>query len=566
MKDSKNSNSKTEFRGKKKFDKEDKSRSKEPKDKKKIHKSRRYDDVSTRTATNSADWYFTNERMLKDAASIQYFTALGHETNIEDSSRFPTVYQGPTNITFNDTDKLAKSVPGIMKIGFVPTIGKAQNNADPVNIAARNIYGFVRKENSGSKNYDAPNMMMYLLACDSVYTYYQWMVRLYGLLRKYSAYNAYYNEAILKAINVDAESFRGNISDFRAYINKYVLKANSLCVPNTFKIYDRHMYLVAGLFKDTEALKSQTYVFNPDYIYTYDQANGKLAAVGIGNNPSILTLDDVIETGDMLLNNVLTSQDMAIIKGDILKAFGTNGIYQLAMVDVDYETPSLHDYEILTQIQAAKFLGPIPYDKRATLDITEDTTESSNTLNALKQSVTAQLSFASSGFGEITPTGNVGSVINMYVDDPTPADTMVASRLSHYSVLYCDGNASGATVYNTAVYYGTEVCTTFSIWYLDDNMVAQPFTSFDLVEFVNGFGSGFGALVAALSPFEWHPIILQTTLQVTVASTPSATISYESNIDFDWDNYCVLAPHDLQRLHECATLGEFRIPEMGIMM
>lgn len=540
------------------------SKSKGPRDSRKINKSQRYDKVSTDTATNSVDWYVTNEQMLKDAASIQFFNALGNETYYGRNSQFLTQYVGPTNVTFTDTSKLDRSVPGIFKIGYLPTYGRARDNSDPINLAARNIYSFVRKANSGSKNYDAPNMMMYLMACDSVYTFYQWMLRLYGLLRYYSVYNQYYNEAILKAMNVDAASFSGFMADFRAYINKFALKANSLCVPNTFKVYERHMYLVSALFKDTEAAKAQIYLFNPDYIYTYDEPNGRLTPLAIGRNASLLTPTDVMAIGDTLLNAILTSEDMAIIKGDILKAFGDNGIYSLAPISDDYVTATIHDYEILTEIQASNYLGPLDLSK-ANINITEDTTPGSATEGALRQSVTSAVTYTTSGAKNFVPTGNLATILNMYVDNPTPADVMVASRLAHYSVLYIDGDASAATVYNTAEYYGTEVCTTFSMWALDANHVGQALVLGSLSEFTNA-QSNYASVMGALSAFEWHPVFMGASPTVTLAATPTLDVTYLGVINFDWDNYTTVNFAVLARLHECAVLGEFRIPQMGILM
>lgn len=539
-------------------------KSKGPKDARKINKSQRYDKVSTDTATNSVDWYVSNEQMLKDAASIQFFNALGNETYFGRNSKFLANYIGPTNVTFSNASNLDRSVPGVFKIGYIPTYGRARDNSDPINLAARNIYSFVRKANSGSKNYDAPNMMMYLMACDSIYMFYQWMLRLYGLLRFYSTYNQYYNEAILKAMNVDAASFSGFMSDFRAYINKYALKANSLCVPNTFTVYQRHMYLLSALFKDTEAAKSQLYVFNPDYIYYYDEPNGKLVVTPIGVRSNLITPTDVIAIGDLLLNSVLTSEDMAIIKGDILKAFGDNGIYSLSPIADDYVTQSIHDYEILTSIQAANFLGPIDLS-RANLDIREDTTPGSATEGALLQSITSAVTYTSSGTKNLAPTGNLATVLNMYVDNPTPADVMVASRLAHYSVPYIDGDATSATVYNTAEYYGSEVCTTYSIWILDSNHVGQKMTLGGLDEFINGINN-VEVVSSGMSPFEWHPMLLGIVPTVTLAATPTLDLNYRSIVNFDWDNYTTLNDVVLARLHECAVLGEFRIPQMGILM
>lgn len=81
-------------------------------------------------------------------------------------------------------------VPGIMTFMYAPSIGVAfSTDSAAINVAAKNIYAYVRFANSGARNYDAPNLMTYLLALDSAYQIYACGVRLYAALIQANASN-----------------------------------------------------------------------------------------------------------------------------------------------------------------------------------------------------------------------------------------------------------------------------------------------------------------------------------------------------------------------------------------
>lgn len=71
-----------------------------------------------------------------------------------------------------------------MKIGFVPSIGRTSGESSPANVASKNIYSFVRFANSGRTNYEATDLMMFLLAMDNAYMYAGYLIRIYGIIMK----------------------------------------------------------------------------------------------------------------------------------------------------------------------------------------------------------------------------------------------------------------------------------------------------------------------------------------------------------------------------------------------
>lgn len=90
---------------------------------------------------NDVSWYAKNQQMLTDAASFSYNSPLGNPVPYKDLlSEVP-------NTVVNDG-----AVPGVAALQFIPCIGISTNSISPANIAANNIYSYVRYMNSGAKN------------------------------------------------------------------------------------------------------------------------------------------------------------------------------------------------------------------------------------------------------------------------------------------------------------------------------------------------------------------------------------------------------------------------------
>lgn len=82
---------------------------------------------------NDPSWYALNPQLLKDAASFPYAWPLGNRLNLGKFARL--INKG--------------SVPGIMAMNWVPTIGYSSNGTSPANVASINTYTKVRHDNSG---------------------------------------------------------------------------------------------------------------------------------------------------------------------------------------------------------------------------------------------------------------------------------------------------------------------------------------------------------------------------------------------------------------------------------
>lgn len=324
---------------------------------------------------NDPSWYALNPQLLKDAASFPYAWPLGNKLNL--GYRASYINQG--------------SLPGIMVMNWVPTIGYSSDGTSPVNVASINTYTKVRHDNSGHANYDHADYMMYLLAMDSVYAFHSWMRRVYGVALTYSNTNRYFPRAVVEAMGVDFNDLQKNLADFRQYINTYAIKASALAVPAKMSIMTKHYWMSEGLYYDSQQDKPQTYLFNPIGFYKFALSEGETPhgtlvfepmfnqvtdVPDLGPKRSMVVgalldpkwkLADIVEYGDKLLAPIISDEDFGIMSGDTLKSFGVGGCYTLPITEETYTVVPSYSPEVLDQIQNATFIG-MPVPKSLTID------------------------------------------------------------------------------------------------------------------------------------------------------------------------------------------------------
>lgn len=214
---------------------------------------------------NDPSWYNKDPQLVKDVASISFNTPIGRDIG-------DVVTIAPATGGAIATPK--RVVPGIMSLKYIITPGMTDGSvSDSVNIAARNIYSYVRYANSGASNYEPVDLMMYLLAMDSLYTLYAWGVRAYAIMNYADRYSGYYPTALMNAIGAKYDGAKDdwtpNISNLRSFINQFGVKISAFNVPANFPYFSRHIWMVSNIFKDMDIRRSQVYAFTPAYIYQY---------------------------------------------------------------------------------------------------------------------------------------------------------------------------------------------------------------------------------------------------------------------------------------------------------
>lgn len=515
-----------------------------------------------RSSHNDPAWYAQSPQLLADYASFPFGAPAGIEL--------------PASLGYSGKS----SVPGVMALEFVPTIGIATDANSPINVAARNIYSYVRHANSGHSNYEAPDLMMYLVAMDSVYMFHSFMKRALGLVLDYSPTNRFYPAMLLRAMHLDPDDIQTHAADFRGFINTYAVKMGSMCVPNSMSYMARHTWMCEGLYVDDPATsKAQTYFYTPRQFYQYQEVttsgvtSGRLVYANLINyatnqTTQLLTVADLVKLGNALLNPILSSEDFNIMSGDILKAFGAEGVVKVTGVLDGYMVLPVYNQEVLSQIENATIVnGNVS-------SIVQQAAGVDQGYLFTQYNVTVETRM----FDDGSTTQKIGQgtvnmfalsrLLNMHHSPVSPADTMVATRLMA-TIMPSDATIVNGGLQCTVDNCGSEiVCYGTMYTYRYDSSTLNPYMYQAKMGFINlylpasdvpiaAMGVNVAYLHADLSIFDWHPI------SNTVIIGTDGTEFIPQLPCIDLANYTVLSSDNVKNLHMTAMLSEFSVPQMG---
>lgn len=492
---------------------------------------KKYEEDSKKVGSNDISWY-GNEDFIRAAARLNFTNPLGKKIGYD-------FYHDPNGAT---TGMLASAdavstLPGVCSFGVLHTPGFCQYGSDAANVFVRNFYSWIRHQNSGHANYDAPDLGMYLMAIDEIHAWIEHAIRIYGIARTASSANRYIPDALLKAVGVDGgTSLYNNLADYRARLLGLMVKAGTFCVPKDIKYNERHRELYKYVYADGETAKAALYVFWPQYYRTYNEVNGKLVTVENPGSDSAFTILQHIED---MINALIGSESMNIMSGDILKAYGPENVYKMEYFGEDYTVLPTYNSEMLLEIHNLRPTGKLFTTSAG--DIIQDTN-----MGILQ---------ATPYFTQSAPIGEVNPIIDMPIQDPDPNQIMIATRLANVGGV---GYMTDAAKWKyTPFALGSECVTSMTIYgYSYDNTLQKY--SMD-----TGINGGVGSIAANLakamriSSFDWHP-----SMYVCTANANSNSVSFNGVIS-PLENYTVVDAHTLQKIHEYALIGLFRVPLMG---
>lgn len=499
---------------------------------------------------NDPSWYVKDGQLAKDVASLSFNNALGARFRIENELD----YGRGTATTF------VTSIPGIATINVAPAIGYSGDGSSPINIAAKNIYSYVRHMNSGHSNYDAPDLMMYLCAMDSVYAFIATLMRVYGTARTFSQVNRYVGDTLISAQGFNPLEVRSQLANLRSYINMFITKASAFCTPNVMTLYRRHFWMFSGVYKDEDIQKSQMYMYRPVSLWKYEELDGagKLSAVPFlssfteanGIAPAFWTLQTVYTYGNNMLSALTNSEDINIMSGDILKAYGQGNLWQLGLINEDYVVLPVYSDEVLDQIHNTTFVGnkpttgvnqtttADPVASMAGLDVTQNTDPDQD----------GRIVFVPEFIGVSHPSWT--RMIDLHYDAPTPEEVLVATR----------NTVMGAVMSQTST-YTLEVLTCGSDLALFVSLYTINANTGNLASVQLGIDDNAATSIGNISymnKYKRFPLIYR--MSQASGNAPGNVV----DIVGDVDNYTILSYEDLNKMHESAILAQLGVPFYGV--
>ena len=338
--------------------------------------NRRYSDRDPRECSSTADerrtggnhvsWYVPDPNQLANVASIPFNYRVG--------DMMQTYTSNSTLSSF--------ALAGVLSIGYYPVYGKMVGYTDPINVASTAVYSWIRHANSGSRNYDHVDLMLYLMAMDSIYSGITWFQRLISVLMNYNNLSIYTPRAVVNAMGVNYNGdLYGELPAIRSRLNNVILKATTLCVPSTFPLYARHAFMNSNIYLDEPNARGQYYVFNPTALWQFGRASdgaGRLTPVDwVAPNWSG---DMIIGTSswvtymvklEAMLDALYGDEDAGIMSGDILKAYGDGSLFKLVTLPDNTVLLPVYDPDMLDQIHNIDIVGRMIKSGTADIAITQ---------------------------------------------------------------------------------------------------------------------------------------------------------------------------------------------------
>lgn len=453
--------------------------------------------------SNDPAWYAANASLLRDAASIPYSWSVGTPIDFDD----------PLTATAANR-KL--TVPGIQAIKLQPSVGQSSDVSSPVNTAANATYAFVRHANSGHSNYDAPDLMLYIMAMSQVYSYIVFLQRIYGVAMLYAQKNRYIPTALLSAMGVNGEAVQANLAELRYGINILISKAASFAVPDTMSIFNRHAFLYSNIYTEGDSIKDQLYLYTPAAFWKFKwdtvAISGKLETVPFTSTDgaSVVAL---IAYGTDMLGRLIQDEDINIMSGDILKAYGNDKILKLAPLNIDYPIVPVYNLGVLEQMKNATVFG----NSITNADVDQNSTKAFLVHNPKCTTVTAQQpdpwKAEAVRKGLTSLQGN--KLLTTSFQEATPEITMENSRLTAGAYGYAYTAKTSASV---GIYCGSEIAVSVSYYYFRVNTTAQGVDELTLTEVKGSYIDMFPALISDTLPAELNGCVIQNNFKYHPAS------------------------------------------------
>lgn len=494
-----------------------------------------------KSTSNPYAWYANFPNYAKDVATIAFGLPLGQPLNI---GRGDVITAG-----------------GVMNLWFCPSIGYSSDLTSPINRQATRFYTYLRSIQRAASSYDSADVMMYMIAMDSLYTYWAYLRRAYGVAQLFTPTNKYYPRRLLQAMGIDP-SIANNLADFRAFINRFALNIGRFAMPKNFDIIQRHMWMTSGLYVDSQTTRAQTYMFTPSILFKYNntvttgsQLEGQ-ALASFTTTPVSRDLTSLIAYANILLNAVENDEDTMNISGDIYRAYGPGGLMTVEETPDNYAIVPIYDETVLSQIENAVIAG-YPAATTSSSELTMPVITQDPSVNGgaiiFTPTVRSRPTVIGSNAGANIPVLYDKSVINMHMDSPTPEQVMEATRL----VVSANTTASLIGAGDTSV--ALTACGTDIINYVEiavfnpDNPAAVRLLNFNTNTIWYELSTGTIAntagfdLMGIINQFDWAPMLY--------LASYSGTTGNVTQIEADIDNITALSYQQLGYIHEAALLS-----------
>lgn len=484
-------------------------------------------DIKQCSTDNDIKWYSRNPELLQAAARFPFYNVTGQ--------KLPLTYKASLEV-----------VPGVMVLDYVPSLGPATSKA--LKQAQDSMQSYVVHANSRNESYDGADLMMLVLAGVEVFSAIAAGIRAYGLMRLYQEENAYMPSMLIQGSGFSPSDLKAKYSQMYYDLNRLIAASKQIWVPNTMPLMERRFWMNTNVYQDAETIKGQFYLFKQAkyYKYKYDESTtgGGLVPTTIQFGMGTKWLDYVAMVDEMI-EALVNDSDRGVIFGDILKAYGSEALYTINEMPIDYQTPISYNREVLTQIENATFCP-----SNAPTSFTQLT---DGTIHAVYSGET--ITSVLKGAPDV-------ALLNFHQKEaPTPEQIVIATRLTAVGTVWTLGNG-GVIIGASPVVMGTEYINQIRIYYNQWNPSTNTY-GMNFLDYVHSNVNGpitKASLLWLKECFDWCPA-LYCDANTNTTISGSSLAQFEANRIFsDYENYTFLQNSDLERIHTMAVFSEFGVP------
>lgn len=347
--------------------------------------------------TNDIKWHTKNANTVADIMSYPFNVMVGNGFHLFDGHEIKG-HKAHTN-----------GYPFLMSFDVDWYLGDsgAQTPNSTLNIAAANLYAFMRQHNSGSTNYQRSDLFTSVFAGTiDIIANIAYIDKLFDVVSKYSNRNRTIPHAIYASCGIDYRDLVDNLANYRAKFNTILAKATSLIMPKEYPIVDQLVSIYKDIHIDFDSntgreqiiniVKAVHHIYDPvgspnggrvKTITTADlfiSGGSATDAVYITGNPGsdsgivypqdwevgttgYVKMEMLLYILDRQINALITDDDYNTMAGDIMKAFekyGAGEFWTFQPKERNSEMEITYSEEFLKQLHNCSFL-PIPINVTA---------------------------------------------------------------------------------------------------------------------------------------------------------------------------------------------------------
>lgn len=492
------------------------------------------------------DWrfYALSDQIAKDFGSIPYnvLSGIGFLNQINSVAE--------NGAASGATQPFRMREMSTMTINYIPTPGRSTEKTSGVNMASLQLYSYVRHANSGSKVYEAPDLMMYILGMKDIYGEYLECRRALGLVRLYDITNHYIPDMLLYAAGINSADLRSNLAQYRGRLNVIAQKINAFAVPSYFTAFARQDYISSNVFADSSSARGQFYLFRKIYYYRWSPKTStsgtELVATPHSAEGAPVLFSARLNILEGMIDAMFLDEDANTMSGDILKAFGSDRLYSLMETPDDYVVGINFDEDILGQIENS--IAFRSFTNSVAPANTEFNVKQDNTNLAILFNPTFSGATTSNAYFHF-PTR---FYFNSHKDEPNYTDTIEWSRLMTLPIL--DNSGSASQVPKLSFTFGLEMVADYTCfsYAMTGTILVQTFRNM-IAQSGTTVTTDILMVTMNLEQFDWHPIRYMYILN----NAGNAANVTQWAVQGDLKKFAVVGENEITPMHESCVNATF---------